>query len=169
MLEMTEEDSSLESRSHVFPSETPLKVQSTRRFISDEEISGDSSDYQSSSKRSNRSRNALKVKGYPTKNFLPNFKMPHLEYLYSSVSKEVLARYPEVQEIHKKSGISMKDYQTLYSISAFSDVWRELFASRRLYLDLMTSRSSQEVKKIHQKKIAVFEKAFIKQEFNRIN
>jgi hypothetical protein len=169
MLEMTEEDSPLAPHSLVHSPDTPLKIQS-RRFLSDEESLGDSSDYQSSSKqRSNRSRMGLKVKGYPTKNFLPNFKMPHLEYLYQNVSKELLARYPVVQEIHKKSGISMKDYQTLYSISAFTEVWRELFASRRLYLDLMTSRSSQEVKKIHQKKIAVFEKAFIKQEFNRIN
>jgi hypothetical protein len=58
-------------------------------------------------------RRSRKGKGpktaYPTKNFLPNFKGPHISFLQKRLGAEV-EKHPFVQYLREKDGISLKDY-----------------------------------------------------------
>lgn len=76
---------------------------------------------------------------------------------------------PFMKYLKKKNGISLEDYQKLYSFEEFYDIFEAMFASRYLFRELMLSRSHVETKKIHQRKINVFERAFRTKVFDKIN
>jgi hypothetical protein len=105
---------------------------------------------------------------YPTKNFLPNFKGPHLSFLQKILGSEV-EKHPFVQYLRSKDGISLKDYENLYKIEEFEEAFKAMFKCRFLYREMLLSRSDPETKKIHQRKLYVFEEAFLSKSFTRIN
>ena len=107
--------------------------------------------------------------GYPTKNFLPNFKGPHLQYLEKELGKNFVNSFEVVQEIKMKNGISMKDYENLYRISAFEEAFDKFFKNKVLFRELMISRSSTKARKVHILKLNVFEEAYHSKNFSRIN
>lgn len=107
--------------------------------------------------------------GYPTKNFLPNFKGPHIQYLEDELGEEVTNSFEIVRNIKEKNGISMNDYETLYNEPRFEKAWEKFFRTKVLYRELMISRSSLKARRIHMKKLYVFEEAFLAKEFSKIN
>jgi len=54
-------------------------------------------------------------------------------------------------------------------VAEFQEAFEKFFRTRYLYRELMLSRSSLKARKVHIKKIHVFENAFITKEFNKIN
>jgi hypothetical protein len=109
------------------------------------------------------------VNGYPTKNFLPNFKGPHLQYLEKELGARYVNNFNLIKEIKAKSGISMNDYEMLYKVPEFQEAFVNFFKTKVLYRELMLSRSSLTARKTHMKKLAVFEDAFLSKEFTKIN
>lgn len=61
--------------------------------------------------------------GYPTKNLLPNFKGPHIQYLQKKLGASFVNSFEIVQTIISKNGVSMKDYETLYNIAEFQETF----------------------------------------------
>ncbi len=110
----------------------------------------------------------MKNSQYPTKNFLPNFKGPHLQYLERYIGPQV-NNLEFIQYLRKKDGISLRDYEQLYQTPEFHDAFESMFRCKYLYRDLLLSRSDPYTKKIHQRKVHVFEDAFKAQSFTRIN
>ena len=47
---------------------------------------------------------------YPTKNFLANFKGPHIQFLRHKLGFDYVNSFEIVDKIWSKNGISMKDY-----------------------------------------------------------
>lgn len=68
-----------------------------------------------SSTKSRRGRKSKAIKtAYPTKNFLPNFKSPHISFLEKKLGKVAANNHPFIQYLKAKDGISLKDYENLY-------------------------------------------------------
>ena len=63
----------------------------------------------------------------------------------------------------------MNDYETLYNEPRFEKAWEKFFRTKVLYRELMISRSSLKARRIHMKKLYVFEEAFLTKEFSKIN
>jgi hypothetical protein len=63
----------------------------------------------------------------------------------------------------------MKDYEILYKVEEFQGALKKFFKNKVLYRMLMLSRSSVKARKVHMKKLSVFEKAFEEKSFERIN
>ncbi len=63
----------------------------------------------------------------------------------------------EAKSIKEKKGISLKDYENLYNTPEFESAFKLFFARRVLYRELISSRSILAVKKMHHKKLRVFE------------
>lgn len=101
---------------------------------------------------------------YPTKNFLPNFKSPHLDFLEQFLGVNI-RQYEFIRYLDEKDGISLKDYEHLYNMPEFTEAFEAMFKCRYLYRELMLSRSGLKAKRIHQKKLYVFEDAFRAKKF----
>jgi hypothetical protein len=69
---------------------------------------------------------------YPTKNFLPNNKVPHLNFLKKHYPN-CMIDYPDIAKIDKKDGISLKDYEYLYRIPECRPIFKKMFEQRILY------------------------------------
>lgn len=110
-----------------------------------------------------------KRKGYPTKNFLSNFKTQQISYIKCHTDKELFNSCALITKILKKNGINMKDYEELYNVEAFRPALEKYFASRQIYRDLIVSRVSQHFKRIYSRKLHVFEEAFKARRFEHIN
>lgn len=139
---------------YAFKDRKPRQYANFQESFSEEEESEENG-------RTRKTRKIKRKKGetkdsYPTKNFLPAFKGPHLLHLEYTFGEEFVNSFPIVQQIQDKNGISMSDYEALYKEVAFEKAWKEMFATRQLYRDLMLSRSTTEARKIHIKKIPVF-------------
>ena len=63
----------------------------------------------------------------------------------------------------------MSDYEALYNVPAFEQSFKVFFKTKVLFRELMLSRSSLKARRIHMKKLSVFEEAFLSKEFNKIN
>jgi hypothetical protein len=61
-----------------------------------------------------------KPKGYPTKNFLPCFKMPHINFLRKKLGSDKVDNFELIKTLINKNGISMEDYKNLYLIPEFT-------------------------------------------------
>ena len=46
--------------------------------------------------------------------------MPHIDYLRMKLGKDYVDRLELIKRLKKKNGISMSDYQDLYSVEEFS-------------------------------------------------
>jgi len=103
--------------------------------------SEDDSDYRRARKNKNKKPASEKVKGYPTKNFLPPFKIPHLDFLRLKLGEEMFNSYHILTDLTEKRGVSMLDYQNIYKIPEFNDIFEEFFSKKILYRDLMLSRA----------------------------
>jgi hypothetical protein len=89
--------------------------------ISKKYIDESSEEYSKGTRRTKYKKNSgEKPKGYPTKNFLPCFKMPHIDFLRMKLGKDYVDRLELIKRLKKKNGISMSDYQDLYSVEEFS-------------------------------------------------
>jgi hypothetical protein len=111
---------------------------------------------------------ATKNPQYPTKNFLPNFKTPHLDFLQAFLKVDI-RQYDFIRYLDEKDGISLKDYEHLYNMPEFTQAFEAMFKCRYLYRELMLSRSGLKAKRVHQRKLYVFEDAFENKIFPRIN
>ena len=99
-----------------------LKSRKPRSYTSLEE--SDSEDESASERRTRKIRKIKRKRGealdgYPTKNFLPAFKTPHIQYLENNLGADYVNSFSLVQKIQAKNGISMKDYENLYKIPEF--------------------------------------------------
>jgi len=174
--EMNEFDDSfhsLSSSGHPRRKRYSLKTRKIRNY----RILRESDSEEESSEEVHRTRRTRRVKrkrgeakdAYPTKNFLPAFKGPHLQFLSEQKGMDYMMSFPLIQDIKEKNGISMTDYEKLYKVPEFEEVWKEMFETRYLYRAMMLSRSTAVARKIHVKKIPVFQEAFVTKIFNRIN
>lgn len=105
---------------------------------------------------------------HPTKNFLASFKMAHIYYLYKSLGKEYVDSFPYINRLEKQNGITKKDFVDLYKIYQFEDTFKKMFFTKQLFRNLMLSKSRIQHRKVHQKKLFNFEKAFKTKQFSRI-
>jgi hypothetical protein len=153
-----------ETLSHSLPSE-PTKTKRSKmvKIPMMDDIENDVT------RRRCRRRRGDKPSGYPTKNFLANFKRAHLDLLYSMLGREFVMGFELIQRLESKNGISMSDYEALYKMPEFEECWIYLFERRILYRELMLSRSTIGAKEIHVRKIYVFERAFKTKCFKHIN
>lgn len=143
------------------------KISKTYRSENLQETSDSESQSHSKKKKNGKGKNA-KNKQYPTKNFLPNFKGPHLQFLRSYLQEDLM-QYEFIRYLEDKDGISLKDYECLYNMPEFQGAFEAMFKCKFLYRELMLSRSCLNAKKVHQRKLYVFEDAFRTKTFPRIN
>lgn len=81
-----------------------------------------------------------KVNGFWTKNFLQAAKKPHLDCI-KKFFPVMVEKNEDLKEIDEKDGISMQDFVTFYSIPELDEMWKEFFANKVLFRELMISRS----------------------------
>ena len=95
-------------------------------------------------------------------------KKAHFDFLGAHLGKTFThARF--VQKIRSKKGISMKQYQRIYTCKDFTEALEEFFESRQLEKHIHVSKMSEGQKQVALQKIQVFENAFRTGVFNKIN
>ena len=78
------------------------------------------------------------MKGYWTNNLLKTFKKVHFDCILR-FNPYFLDFNSELKAIFNKNWISMSDYVVLYTIPALDEMWKEFFANKVLYRELMLS------------------------------
>lgn len=74
-----------------------------------------------------------------------------------------------MQRIRGKPCINLQDYEDLFNEKAFRPILSNYFRDHVIVRDLMQSRIAEPTKREYFKRIDVFEKAFVRKKFRKIN